>query len=465
MTNKPPLPYVQNIRGHLYFRRAGFPRAKLPGQLLSPTFMAAYQQAMALTPVPIGASKVERGSVAHAVGNYFTSPQLTELAPGTQAMRRAILNRFRDQYGERPIGTMPAPWFAHVLAELRPHARRNWLKAIRALCQFAVAVELIKADPTAGMKLPKVKSERRRAWTPAEIEAYERTHPIGTKARLAFALGLCTLQRRGDAVRMGPQDVRDGMLAVTQEKTGAMLSLPVRPELRTILDATPITGLSTFLVTKSGKPYSGTDFDEALLVRRLGVALDLLQRHVPGPCRDLVRAGVRQDGAAGRPEPVEVAIRRQAGLIAPCPETARRQRPRQGVGGVGHLKAEEGAQTTASFIYPASQSRPPMRRQQGLAPFFAAARQPTKLRSGLRSPQAVACQQPLDIWSAHICRCSSRGDGNAALHKPPLPPYRPDAASAWPGPEGCARITENQCAAVQCDRPADSRMRACRPPV
>jgi integrase len=263
MTNKPPLPYVQNIRGHLYFRRAGFPRAKLPGQLLSPTFMAAYQQAMALTPVPIGASKVERGSVAHAVGNYFTSPQLTELAPGTQAMRRAILNRFRDQYGERPIGTMPAPWFAHVLAELRPHARRNWLKAIRALCQFAVAVELIKADPTAGMKLPKVKSERRRAWTPAEIEAYERTHPIGTKARLAFALGLCTLQRRGDAVRMGPQDVRDGMLAVTQEKTGAMLSLPVRPELRTILDATPITGLSTFLVTKSGKPYSGTDFDEA----------------------------------------------------------------------------------------------------------------------------------------------------------------------------------------------------------
>jgi integrase len=42
-----------------------------------------------------------------------------------------------------------------------------------------------------------------------------------------------------------------------------MLSLPVRPELRTILDATPITGLSTFLVTKSGKPYSGTDFDEA----------------------------------------------------------------------------------------------------------------------------------------------------------------------------------------------------------
>ena len=61
---------------------------------------------------------------------------------------------------------------------------------------------------------------------------------------------------------MGPQDVRNGILAVTQEKNGAMLSLPVRPELRAVIDATPLTGLSTFLVTKSGKQFSGTDFDE-----------------------------------------------------------------------------------------------------------------------------------------------------------------------------------------------------------
>jgi len=262
MRHKPPLPYVQTIKGHRYFRRAGFPRVRLPGALLSPTFMAAYQQAMALTPVPIGASKVERGTVAHAVGNYFTSPQFTELAPGTQAMRRAILNRFRDQYGERPIGTMPAPWLAHELGDLKPHARRNWLKAIRALCQYAVAVEMIRTDPTAGMRLPKVKSGNRRPWTPAEIEQYEATHAIGTKARLALALGLYTVQRRGDVVRMGPQDVRDGMLAVRQQKTGAVLALPVRPALRAFLDAAAVTGLSTFLVTKSGKPYSGTDFDE-----------------------------------------------------------------------------------------------------------------------------------------------------------------------------------------------------------
>jgi hypothetical protein len=38
---------VQTCKGHHYFRRAGFPRIKLPGQLMSPEFMAAYQEAMA----------------------------------------------------------------------------------------------------------------------------------------------------------------------------------------------------------------------------------------------------------------------------------------------------------------------------------------------------------------------------------------------------------------------------------
>src|SRR5262249_39724516 len=78
----------------------------------------------------------------------------------------------------------------------------------------------------------------------------------------AFALGLYTLQRRGDVLRMGAQDIRNGMLGVTQEKTGVPLKLPVRPELRAVIDATPLTGFTTFLVTKSGQQFSGTDFDD-----------------------------------------------------------------------------------------------------------------------------------------------------------------------------------------------------------
>jgi integrase len=261
MKHKPPLPFVQTFNGYHYFRRTGFPRVRLPGLPFSPEFMMAYQDAMALAPAPIGVSRSKPGAVAAAVAAYFVSPQFAQLAAGTQRDRRIILQRFRDQYGDKPIGLMPPGFITALLGKLRPHAARNWLKAIRALCKFAVTAEMIKVDPTASVRLPRAKTERRRPWTQEEIERFEATHPIGTKARLAFALGLYTLQRRGDVIRMGRQHIRNGMLSVRQEKTGAVLALPVRPELRTIIEATP-GGHLTLLVTKRGKQFTGKDFGE-----------------------------------------------------------------------------------------------------------------------------------------------------------------------------------------------------------
>jgi integrase len=266
MKRKPPLPFVQAFGGYHYFRRAGFPRVRLPRLLFSPEFMAAYQEAMALAPAPIGASRSKLGSVAATVAAYLMSKEFAELAAGTQAMRRRILQRFRDKHGDKPIGIMPAKFVTLEIASMKPQAARSYFTAVRALCQFAVGAELIKVDPTAGMKAPKVKPERRRPWTDAEIAAYEAKHRIGTKARLALALGLYTLQRRGDVVRMGRQHIRDGMLAVQQEKTGVALSLPVRPELAEIIAATPTIGVKTFLVTRTGRQFAGTVFSEQFRV-------------------------------------------------------------------------------------------------------------------------------------------------------------------------------------------------------
>jgi integrase len=103
--------------------------------------------------------------------------------------------------------------------------------------------------------MPKMKNKHRRAWTELEIAQYEATHPVGSKPRLAFALGLYTIQRISDVVRMGRQMVRNGELIVRQQKTGAQLTLPIRRELQAILDATP-SGHMTFLVTRNGGQYS-----------------------------------------------------------------------------------------------------------------------------------------------------------------------------------------------------------------
>ncbi|MFP7571047.1 tyrosine-type recombinase/integrase [Marivita sp. S2033] len=72
-----------------------------------------------------------------------------------------------------------------------------------------------------------------------------------------------TGQRRSDIVRLGPQHIKDGWITLTQAKNRdrkpVTLSIPVLPELRAVLDATP-TGNLAFLVTAFGKPFTSNGF-------------------------------------------------------------------------------------------------------------------------------------------------------------------------------------------------------------
>ena len=87
------------------------------------------------------------------------------------------------------------------------------------------------------------------------LSSTESKHPIGTRARLAFALALYTSQRSADLIRMGKQHVRDGKISVVQQKTGTRIWIPVHPQLRAILDATQSDHL-VFIATDYGRPYA-----------------------------------------------------------------------------------------------------------------------------------------------------------------------------------------------------------------
>jgi integrase len=245
------------------FRRRGFPKVKLPGVPGSAEFMAAYQMAMATAATAIGIKRNAPGSVAYVVAAYLDSQShFGRLAPGTRAIRRAILERFREAHGDLPFAIMPPKFIVWLLDQKRPHVARNWLKALRALCRFAVALDFRADDPARDIKLAPIKGDGFHTWTDDEIAQYEAHHAIGTKARLALALGRYTMQRRSDVIRIGRQHIRNGELYVTQQKTGVALVLPVHPALAAIIAATPGDHL-TFLVTKRGKPYNGKDFSEA----------------------------------------------------------------------------------------------------------------------------------------------------------------------------------------------------------
>jgi integrase len=235
--------------------------------------MAAYQAALDAAPPLIGATRTRPGSLDAALAQYYLSTAFRALKPGTQAKHRTSLERWRNEHGALPLGRLPPGHIEYMLEKMKPHAARNWLKAARHFCKFCVKHKLIATDPTLGIRAPVPPSDGHPPWTKEQIAQFRTTHPVGSKARLAFELGFYTAQRRGDVVRMGRQHLSDclherlrelgveSMLFVRQEKTGVELDIPIHPELQAVLDATP-GGHLTFLTTKSSKSYGANDFSE-----------------------------------------------------------------------------------------------------------------------------------------------------------------------------------------------------------
>jgi integrase len=226
--------------------------------------MAAYQAALAGQALPrpqIGASRTEAGSISALVVTYFSSPHFLALAPATQQTYRLILEKFRVTHGDKPVALLTRQHINAMLAQrvITPAAANHWLRLVKALMTYAVEEGWRKDNPTTGICRIKMRTDGFHTWDESEIAAFEKHHPIGSKARLALALLLYTAQRRSDVVRMGRQHIRDGVVHVRQQKTGTMLAIPMHPALAAVIEATPTEQL-TFLTTSFGKPFTAPGF-------------------------------------------------------------------------------------------------------------------------------------------------------------------------------------------------------------
>lgn len=262
-------PHVQQFldrhgKARFYYRRPGFKLVPLPGLPWSPEFMAAHEAARnAAQPVQIGASRTEPGSVGDAVARYLGSAAFVQLAPSTQAMRRAILERFRAEHGDKRIHKLQDEHVARLIGKLRPFAQRNMLKTLRGLMAFAVGPEqrLMSRDPTAGVKLAKVKdSGGFETWSENEIEAYRKHHKLGTRARLGLELLYGTMAARADVVGLGTQHFKKGFIEFRRQKTKVEVAIPILPELQEAIDAMPRAEHLTFLMTEKDKPFTAAGF-------------------------------------------------------------------------------------------------------------------------------------------------------------------------------------------------------------
>ena len=260
------LRYVQRLRDRHgvvrhYFRRPGLPRRTLPGVPGSHEFMAAYQEALAANPVPIGAASIKAGSVSALVAAYYGSTEFQQLAPVTRQTYRNLCERLRTEHSDKPVALMQREHIRRLMAAkaATPAAANALLKMLRILLAFAVEDGWRRDNPAVGIKRQRTATEGFAVWSEEEIAAFEARWPFGSRARLALALLLYTGQRRGDVVRLGRQHVRAGWILLRQSKTGARVQIPVLPQLAAELEQVPAETM-TFLLTGEGKPFTPAGF-------------------------------------------------------------------------------------------------------------------------------------------------------------------------------------------------------------
>ncbi|ODT80655.1 MAG: hypothetical protein ABS76_15685 [Pelagibacterium sp. SCN 64-44] len=252
-----------NVRRH-YFNKRGCPRVALPGLPGSREFMAVYQVCLAAIPDEKPRPKVKKptkGSMSDLIARYYASAAFKNLGDVTQSTYRNEIKKIDAAHGHKPVDLLDRKGIKLLIAAKaeKPGAANKLLRTLRMLMKFAVEEEMRTDDPTAGVKPLKVAGDGFVAWSEADIERFEARHPIGSKARLAFALCLYTAQRRSDVIRMGRQHIRGNMISVRQQKTGTYLEVPIHPELAVILENEPRDNM-TLILTDAGGPYKPASF-------------------------------------------------------------------------------------------------------------------------------------------------------------------------------------------------------------
>jgi integrase/recombinase XerD len=259
-----------NIR--LYVRVPGRPKVRLRAKFGTDEFVASYTTALdGHLQAPRQAQAAKRGSFRHLCIRYYASATFDALDRATQSWRRRALDAICVKHADKPTALMLPRHVRQLRDELKssPGAANQRLKALKALFAWACEdePELAPQNPTLGVKKIKYATRGHHSWNADEVEQFRAKHLIGSKARLAAELLLYTGGRREDAVRLGPQHVRNGRVRFVQAKNEHRapieVDIPLHPKLGAAIAATRSEHL-TFLVTEYGKPYTPAGFGNAM---------------------------------------------------------------------------------------------------------------------------------------------------------------------------------------------------------
>lgn len=251
-----------------YVRRGRGPRTRLEAAYGTEEFNTEYDAAMkGEKPVKVGGAK--SGTLQWLYDRYRETEAWTRLSRSTRRARENIFKGVMQSAG--------ADQFAHIGKQEivagkdrrreTPAQARNFLDAMRGLFGWALEANHVKADPTVGVSNP----ERRetggfKAWFEEDVALYEARWPAGTRERVWLHVLLYIGPRRGDAVALGRQHVKNGVVTFLTEKrrSNKMIEVTrrIEPELAATLAQGPCGDL-IWICNTYGRPFTKESFGNA----------------------------------------------------------------------------------------------------------------------------------------------------------------------------------------------------------
>jgi len=270
------LPYLnvykdRHGKWRAYYRRAG-QRITVPGDIGSAEFIAAYQRIHA-TFEHDGKSRSGVGTFGHLLETYYAAPEFNQLRDSTKSEYKRHLEPMREKLahiGLSGITKKVALAWRDSLQD-RPTKANGAMAVLKILFNFAIDRDMVETNPVLRVKPLKIESDGWQPWPADKLAKFAKASKGAPRS--AFYLALYTGQRRADVLAMRWDAITDGGISVKQEKTNAMVWVPLHPILAAELAKVDRKGL-TIVQRKDGRPYTDDGFGSVWNreVHRLGCA-------------------------------------------------------------------------------------------------------------------------------------------------------------------------------------------------
>lgn len=155
-----------------------------------------------------------------------------------------VFNRLVSSFGNRSVSDITKDCITDLVNGLSPTARNNVLSRISPFLSFCVKEGWLKDNPCKHIRKAKKISTPPCAFTPTETECFlrliEKEYPTVVPV---FVLGFFAGLRPEEALRIRPNDIKNGyiILGADKTKTSSTRIVKIRPNLQSWLDKFPIT--------------------------------------------------------------------------------------------------------------------------------------------------------------------------------------------------------------------------------